>query len=304
MTKHARKSIVVLALWMLPVLLSPFTPTATAQASGWSFMSADLDADGLPNGVEGGSWCNAAGCFQTDPLDPDSDDDGLTDGQEKLFETDPLDDQSPGVYVEYEDQLRTRQYYARDQHSPASWGWQQHGDRFISTDAVVVRRGSSLSVGGPADADIQIEKSLEGLTTLTPVRDACSGRWRISLPSTGTVGKYQITLQDGGWSKSLNLYVIFELPTDMSDADVAAYVYSDDPDNFRDEYAAYYRVSYDEDHSWERWPPYHKALGFGWAFQTDHHQAYVFEEHILMRSMAILADGTLLTLWGVSWTGR
>ena len=123
MRKHARKSIIVLALWILPVLLSPFTPTARAQGSEWSFMSSDLDADGLPNSVEEGSWCNAAGCFQTDPLDPDSDDDGLTDGQEKLFETDPLDDQSPGVYVEYEDQLKTRQYYARDGPSPASWGW-------------------------------------------------------------------------------------------------------------------------------------------------------------------------------------
>ena len=167
MTKNVLKSIVVLALWILPVFLSPFTPTARAQVPDWSFRSSDLDADGLPNGVEDGGWCNSAGCFQTYPLDSDSDNDGLTDGQEKLFETDPLDDQSPGVYVEYEDELKTRQYYAKDHHSPSSWGWQQHGDRFISTNAVVVRRGTSFSVGGPADATIQVVKSLDTLTTLT-----------------------------------------------------------------------------------------------------------------------------------------
>ena len=140
-------------------------------------LSPDHDYDGLTDDVETNGLWNAAGFFTTDPLDPDSDDDGLTDGEEKLYDTHPLDDHSPGIYVEYEDHLKTRQYSAKDPHSIQPWGWQQYGDRLISLDAVVVRRGATFSVGGPTDATIQVVKSLSSLTTLTPVQDACTGRW-------------------------------------------------------------------------------------------------------------------------------
>jgi hypothetical protein len=65
-------------------------------------VSPDVDGDGLPNSVEETGWYNAAGGpFVTNYLDSDSDDDGLSDGQEKLYNTHPLYDHSPGIFVEY-----------------------------------------------------------------------------------------------------------------------------------------------------------------------------------------------------------
>jgi hypothetical protein len=245
--------------------------------------SPDHDYDGLPDDVEIKGWWNAAGFFTTDPLDPDSDDDGLTDGQEKLYDTHPLDDHSPGIYVEYESHLKTRQYFAKV--SSQTWGWQQYGDRFISLNAVVVRRGATFSVGGPPEATIQIIKSLYSLTTLTPVRVPCAGRWRISVPADGTVGKYQITLQEGTWSKSLNLYVIFELPTPTSSftqAMIDTFLYDDDPDNLRDERGIllgdfkYTRSNY----SWIPTGHWINA-GAGWRFELQPFEPFVFKEHVI-----------------------
>ena len=240
-----------------------------AQASAQS-PSADRDYDGLTDDVEQNGWENGAGFFFTDPLDPDSDDDGLTDGREKLFDTHPLEDTSPGIYVEYSDDLKTSKYFS----------WERHGNEFIALDSAVVRRGATFYVGGPAGATIEIEES-GSLTNLTPRRDVCTGRWRIDVPTGGTVGKYTITLEEGAWSQSLNLYVIFELPTNMGSADVAAYVYSDDPENFRDEYAIWFMTTHDAENSWDLWPPYHMTYGRAFAFQTDQHLAYVFEDHII-----------------------
>jgi hypothetical protein len=233
-------------------------------------MSLDSDYDGLPDSVEEQGWENAVGSFVTDPLDPDSDDDGLTDGQEKLFDTNPLDDTSPGIYVEYSDSLKTGKYFP----------WNRYGSKFIALESAVVRRGSTVYVGGPADATIEVVET-GSLTNLYPQWNPCIGRWAISIPSGGTVGKYTVTLQRGDWSQSLNLYVIFELPTSMSDAEIAAYVYSDDPNNINDEYAVWFMTGRDEDTTWEPWPPYHKARAWALAFQTDQYLPYVFEDHII-----------------------
>jgi uncharacterized repeat protein (TIGR02543 family) len=245
-------------------------PVSLQAQAGAQPLSPDRDYDGLTDSVETTGWWNAAGFFTTEPLDPDSDDDGLTDGQEKLFDTDPLADTSPGIYVEYSSDLKTSKYFT----------WERYGDKFIALHSAVVRRGTTFYVGGPADATIEIEET-GSLTNLTPRRDVCMGRWRITVPSGGTVGKYTITLEKGTWSKSLKLYVIFELPTNMSSADVAAYVYSDDPDNFRDEYAIWFMTTFDADYSWSSWPPYHLTYGRAFAFRTDHYLEYVFEDHII-----------------------
>jgi len=256
-----------------------------AALSAPTSLSSDRDDDGLTDDVETSGWWNAAGFFTTDPLDPDSDDDGLTDGQEKLYDTHPLDDRSPGIYVEYENHLKTRQYFAKDPHSVQPWGWQQHGARFISLDAVVVRRGATFSVGGPADATIQIEKSLSSLNTLTPVRDTCNGRWRISVPSGGTVGRYQITLREGDWSESLNLYVIFQLPAPTSSftqAMIDAFLYDDDPDNLRDEMGVNLgtnEITHD-DLSWIPEGTWVSA-GHGYLFELQPFEPFVFEEHVM-----------------------
>jgi hypothetical protein len=231
--------------------------------------STDRDYDGLTDDVEEKGWQNGAGSFNTDPLNPDSDDDGLTDGQEKLFDTDPLQDTSPGIYVEYDKDMKTSKYFS----------WERHGDKFIALNSAVVRRGATFYIGGPADATIKVKKSRSSLTSLSPQRDFCAGRWRITVPAGGTVGKYTVTLQKGSWSKSLNLYVIFELPTNMSEDDTEAFVYSDNPDNVRDEYSIFYITNADQE--WPPDPSYHRSRGHGYAFQTDQYQAYVFEDHVI-----------------------
>jgi hypothetical protein len=231
--------------------------------------STDRDFDGLTDDVEENGWENSAGSFITDPLDPDSDDDGLTDGQEKLFDTDPLDETSPGIYVEYINDLKTSKYFP----------WERHGNKFIALDSAVVRRGATLYVGGPADATIKVRKSRSFLSSLALRRDFCVGRWRITVPTSGTVGKYTVTLQKGSWSKSLNLYVIFELPTNMSEDDIEAFLYSDNPNNVRDEYSVFYITSADQE--WPPKPAYHRSRGRGYVFQTDQYQAYVFEDYVI-----------------------
>ncbi|MDH4135309.1 MAG: transglutaminase domain-containing protein, partial [Anaerolineae bacterium] len=264
------------------------TQPAQVYAQGWRSFSADADGDGLPNDVETTGWCNVVGCFQTDPLDPDDDDDGLTDGGEKLYDTNPLDDHSPGMYVEYESHLKTRQYFGKLSWFDPDWGWQQHGDRFISLGAVVVRRGATFFVGGPAGAAIEIDDIIDegSLTTLEPVRDACNGRWRIYVPTGGTVGKYQITLQEGDWSKSLDLYVIFELPTptsSLTQAMIDAFLYDDDPENLRDERGiqlgdlTYTHSDYPDDIPSGAWV----NVGSLYRFSLQQFEPFVFEEHVI-----------------------
>jgi len=247
--------------------------------------SPDDDYDGLTDDVETNGWWDAAGFFSTDPHDPDSDDDGLTDGEEKLYDTDPLDDHSPGIYVEYEARLKTRQYSAKVSYFQP-WGWQQYGDQLISLDAVVVRRGSTFSVGGPANAILQVNKSLSSLTTLTPVRDACNGRWRIYVPAGGTVGRYEIVLRDGEWSKKLKLYVIFELPAPTSSftqAMIDTFLYDDDPENLRDEVGIQLG---DWRYTHEDYPsriPSGAWINAGsvYRFQLEQFEPFVFEEHVI-----------------------
>jgi len=92
-------SAIVLFTMVLSPLLSTLAPAQAQeiQSGDWSWISVDLDSDGLPDEIETGGWCNAVGCFQTDPADPDSDNDSLTDGEEKLFESNPTSSASPGI---------------------------------------------------------------------------------------------------------------------------------------------------------------------------------------------------------------
>jgi len=258
-------------------MLAPVQATTTAS-------SPDRDYDGLTDDVEANGWWNTQGFFTTDPFDPDSDDDGLTDGAEKLYDRNPLDDHSPGIYVEYEDSLRTSQYSSKDLSRP--WGWQRYGDRLVSFGAVVVRRSSTFSVGGPADATIQITKTIESLTTLTPMKDACTGRWRVSVPSNGTVGSYQIILRDGDWSRRLNLYVIFELPTPtahLTEQMIKTFLYDGDPDNRRDESGLllgdwkYTHDDYPDRIMADAWI----NAGTLYRFQLQQFEPFVFEEHVI-----------------------
>ncbi|MFQ5611446.1 MAG: hypothetical protein ACE5H9_04865, partial [Anaerolineae bacterium] len=255
-----------LSVYTTPVVAYTTTGGQTIPAPGLQTAANDQDFDGLSDAIESGGWRNnAGGPYQTDPTDPDSDDDGLPDGQEQLYDTNPLDDTSPGIYVEYSDDLKTSKYFS----------WQRHGNNHIATDTVIVRRGSTFYIGGPADASIEIGKSLSWLTSLWPTKHQCGpGRWQVEVPIWGTVGKYTITMEKDGWSKSIDLYVIFDLPTNMSQDEIETYVYSDDPANTRDEYSIFYVTA---DIDWYYGSAYHQSVGYGYRFQTDQYQSYVVE---------------------------
>ena len=102
-------SIITLFFWLTSLIFNTI-PHASAQE--WQDLDiADIDGDGLLTDMETAGWSNKAGFFQTDPLDADSDDDGLTDGEEKLYDTDPNDPQIPGIYVKYQDPFKTKEYF-------------------------------------------------------------------------------------------------------------------------------------------------------------------------------------------------
>jgi hypothetical protein len=259
---------------------------ARAQGTDWTWMSPDVDGDGLPNEVEVNGWCNAVGCFQTDPVDADSDDDGLRDGEENLFDSDPTSDASPGIYVIYEDTFKTKEYYP----------WQQYGPKLIARgddfdppnpdtidvkhgygtdlDAAVVRRGTTFYVGGPFEAALQISKSQSSLTTLSRVQDAYSGMWRVTVPSNGTVGKYTLTLGD----KSLDLFVIFELPTpsgELTSLGIEKFLYDGDPGKDYDEIS---NLVYDEQYNY----PYgFVSEGKAYKYHNEQYNRYLLEDYVM-----------------------
>ena len=68
---------------VLSVMISLFSPLQVTRAGEDPFTLTDRDGDGLSNQVETGGWYNlAGGPFVTDPNDQDTDNDGLTDGEE------------------------------------------------------------------------------------------------------------------------------------------------------------------------------------------------------------------------------
>lgn len=291
-------SVAVLFALLVSMVFGPGSFSATAQNADWTWVSPDVDLDGLPNSVEVLGWCGAVGCLHTDPQDADTDDDGLTDGEEQLFESDPTDAASPGIYVVYEDRFKTKEYYP----------WQQYGhmliargDAFIppnpdlldvqyghgtDLDAVVVRRGTTFTVGGRPDATLQIDKSIGSLTTLNATRDPLTGKWRVSIPSAGTAGKYTLRL---GASR-MDLYVIFELPTpsgNLTQTRIDKFLYDDDRATLSDELAVLMH-----DYRWpgdpgSDNPPYTvppgEEVSEGNAYTYDNQQfnRFLFEDYVM-----------------------
>ena len=299
-------SLVTLCALLASSLASLMAPAQEARAanSDWFYVSPDVDGDGLPNTVEESGWCNTLGCFQTDPLDADSDNDGLTDGEEKLFESNPNSDTSPGIYALYQDEFQTKEYYP----------WQPYGHRLIARgdsftptrpddidrqkghpddlDAVVVRRGATFYVGGPLGATLSIAKSVSSLTTLTPVKDPYSGWWKITIPTNARVGQYTLTLSTLS-GKSLDLFVIFELPTPTSgltQQQINTFLYDNDPSVEIDETTMVLADrQYPTTESLPGYPPYNSQLGGnnfiaeGWSYKFFNHQynRYILEDYAM-----------------------
>jgi PKD repeat protein len=282
------------------------------------FSSPEADGDGLSNELETSGWYSlAGGPFITDPLDADSDNDGLSDGEEKLYGTDPINSEDPGIYVRYEDSFKTREYFSPEnemeedefgnpirRYLPVLQG----GDRYLMTEAMVVRRGTLFHVGGPSGASLSITYDHSGptMTALTPMANTCEGGWDVTAPITvstspltfATVGVYTATVTLGMWSDSMPLYVIFELPSSLSQQQIDAYIYDDDPANLRDEVSVWWRVpewSYYYPGYSEDTPPdcgdypgsacslwqYHLAQGYAQAFWTEQFTQKVFVNHAI-----------------------
>lgn len=199
----------------------------------------DVDGDGLSNEMETSGWYSlAGGPFFTDPLDADSDDDGLSDGEEKLFDTHPLDETSPGIYVKYVDAYQTKEYFRTQ--DPSYLPMKQAGNQYLMTETMVVRRGTTLYIGGPAGAALSITGS--GLTSLNPTKDIYGGGWVVNLPNNGTVGTYVATVSLGGWQKQMTLYVIFEIPSELTQPQIATFLYDDNAADLRDEVGVIWRT--------------------------------------------------------------
>jgi hypothetical protein len=228
---------IIIILSMLFSLSGSIFP---AQASA-PFPSLDWDQDGIANSLETAGWYNlTGGPYQTDPYLPDSDGDGLTDAEEKLFNTNPIDAHSPGIAVKYDNAFKTREYFSTT--DPKYISMLQGGNQYLLTDALVVRRGTSFKIAALNSDAATLTISGSGMSSITPTRDRARGGWNVSISASGTVGTYTATITDGGWHKDFPIYVIFELPAGLTQAQIDAYVYDDDPANLRDEVAVWWRV--------------------------------------------------------------
>jgi hypothetical protein len=296
--------------WLISLFLTLVSPTL---AQDWQGLSPDIDGDGLLNDLETTGWYNeAGGPFVTDALDADSDDDGLTDGEEKLYDTIPVNEpgdlngtRSPGIYIRYEDSFYTKEYFRVA--DPAYLAMKQAGDRYLMTEAMVMRRGTTFRVNGPSNASLTI--SGDGLTELTEgngriQKDPCRGGWLVSLPLGGTVGTYTATMSLDGWQKEMPIYVIFELPTPtapslplektLTQEGITSFLYDDDPSNVRDETAIIWYTGYawayshrcDEPNDppcYDKKDFYHHAYGWSQAFFTEQYKKYIFLDKVIWR---------------------
>jgi hypothetical protein len=313
-------SLTIACIWIISLLLSHVSPIL---AQDWHGLAPDTDGDGLLDDLEVAGWYDSTGGpFHTDPLDADSDNDGLGDGEEKLFDTDPLDDRSPGLYVRYRDGYATIEYFRTD--DPAYISMRQAGDRHLMTEAMVVRRGTALLIGGSLEGSLSVSGS--GLDPLSPQKDVDAGGWWVQMPTTagGTVGTYTATLSlPGEGPLTLPIYVIFELPETVSSSQweynlsqemIEATLYNDDPADVRDETAViwytfategdyYYSRRCDEGYS----PPCYDADDFyarkeGWAqaFFTKQYAKRIFLDRVMWRIQGLRDQATAADMlsWG------
>jgi hypothetical protein len=278
-----------LALFIiLPVAVSAHQatepPVTEYPGSTLQGFSLDLDFDGIPTSVELSGWYNASGGpYVTDPNNPDSDGDNLSDGEEQLYDTNPLDWEDPGLYVKYRDDYQTRKYYA----------WQQHGNKFITHNSssrgsvfrdIIVRRGTTLFVNGPSGATLTITKSKSSLTTLSVIENSCGGGWTIPIPSNATAGTYTLRAQKDNWtSNAFTLHVIFELNA-PSQVDIDVLSYNERDANHssykKDEIAIYFDTSY-EPYNVNYDPNNHSIYGWGIGWETNYLSRNVFENYVM-----------------------
>lgn len=314
---------------MLVVLTQLFNAVFPVYAGVEEQFSPDIDGDGLLGTLEDVGWYNnAGGPFFTDPLDADSDDDGLNDGEEKAYDTDPLDALSPGIYVRYRDNYMTKEYFRPASINPiypedlyyrypkkAGYAYlltRQAGNDYLMTPengdgGMVVRRGTSLHIGGPSTATLSFVGS--GMAALTPsAYDAYSGGWTVNFPNNGTVGTYTATVTAGGTVITMPIYTIFALSTNLTQAELDAYVYNDDIADTRDETAIVWfstdptakRYTYRCDETGNKPPCYNQdgyyraTSNWGQAFSTRQYEKWIFVDEVMRRVQGKTSRATAL----------
>lgn len=160
----------------------------------------------------------------------DADGDGLFDWQEELMGTDKNDSQDPGLYCMYEESYRTKNYWVWNNYSS------ERGEFWISTDRVVIRRGTSLSFEAVNSSDISITPAKEDMDELSVHQN------QIDIPEDNSIGKYVLTAEKGSWNDSLEIFVVFDpWDTGLSYEKRSAYAY--DEDGMRDEVGYIYTTA-------------------------------------------------------------
>lgn len=156
-----------------------------------------------------------------------ADQSGLTEAVELLIGSDPQDPRDPGIYVLYDDSYRTLKYNA----------WERYTDGddevILATERVVIRRGTTLTIGGYTEAEYSLVTAKDGMSDLEVLE--IEGGWQVDIGSDATVGRYEFILVEGDWQRSLDIFVVFDpWTTGISGSELKGYAY--DEDGTRDEY--------------------------------------------------------------------
>lgn len=160
----------------------------------------------------------------------DSDGDGLYDWQEEVMDSDVNDSYDPGLYCMYKERYRTRDYRVWENYSS------EDDEFWISTESVVVRRGTTLEFGGVEAADREIIGSKKDLDPLS------SQGKEVEIPEDNTVGRYTYRVSKGNWSNSMEIDVIFD-PWDTGLSKEKRKTYGYDEGSNRDERGYIYTSS-------------------------------------------------------------
>ena len=133
------------------------------------------------------------------------------------------------LYVEYDESYKTLNYNV----------WREYEDeeenetKIYASDAVVIRRGSTLQLSAPPDAHIQIQPLTDDMTSLE------ESNGTIDIPHDSTIGTYTISAEGEGWDDSMDLFVIYD-PWELSISEEERKAYAYDEDSVRPEFSYIY----------------------------------------------------------------
>lgn len=157
--------------------------------------------------------------------------DPLEEWEQDLIGSDPEDPQDPGLYIRYREEYHTLNYEGWETYS------QNESEIILALERVVVRRGTTLTIGGYTDAEADLIPAKEGMDDLSI--DENENGWIVDIPEDTTIGKYDFEVSAEVWSESLEIFVIYD-PTrlNISEEERKAYAYDEEGD--RDERAFFY----------------------------------------------------------------